>query len=255
MPYVTSGQSQLYYEVHGEGPPLVLAHGVGGNHASWFHQVPALRPQYTVITIDHRAFGNSADVEGIGQDGYLDDLERLLDALKLENVTLVGQSMGGATCAAFCIRRPRRVRALVHADSLAGVVLPEPHAARLAENNASTRELSQLERVLGPQICREDPARAFLYLQIASFNAVALKTVRGRAPPWSPAALAATRIPVLFVVGEQDIICPPPFIAVLHAVVPGSQLVSIPGAGHSAYFEAPALFNQHLLDFLAEVHA
>jgi pimeloyl-ACP methyl ester carboxylesterase len=147
------------------------------------------------------------------------------------------------------------VRALVHADSLAGVTLSEPHATALASTNARTRELSQLQRVLGPGICREDPEHAFLYLQIASFNSVTLKSVKGRAPLWSPRELAHTGIPVLFVAGEQDVICPPALIAVMHRDVPGSRLQVIPGAGHSAYFEAPRAFNQHVLKFLAEVHA
>jgi 3-oxoadipate enol-lactonase len=255
MPYFNSGHSKLYYELRGEGPAVVLAHGVGGNHASWFNQVPSFAQCYTTITMDHRSFGNSGDVEGIGQSGYLDDLLRLLDELKLERVSLVGQSMGGATCAAFTCRHPQRVRALVHADSLAGVRLPEPHATALADTQARTRDLSQLERVLGPEICRREPAHAFLYLQIASFNAVTLKTVKGRAPVWSPEELAHTHVPVLFVVGALDIICPPELISVMHRGVPGSQLQVIPGAGHSAYFEAPELFNEHVLKFLVEVHA
>jgi len=254
MAYVISGHSKLYYELHGEGPAVVLAHGVGGNHASWFNQVPSFAQHYTTITFDHRAFGNSQDTEGVGQAGYLDDLQKLLDELKLETVSLVGQSMGGATCAAFACRYPKRVRALVHADSLAGVRLPEPHAATLASTNACTRDLSQLERVLGPEIRQRSPEQAFLYLQLASFNAVNLKTIRGRAPSWSPGELAQAGIPVLFVVGEQDIICPPALITVLHQEVPGSQLQVIPGAGHSAYFEAPGFFNQRVLRFLAEVN-
>ena len=254
MPYFPSGQSKLYYELHGEGPAVVLAHGVGGNHASWFNQVPSFAQSYTTITFDHRAFGNSDDIEESGQAGYLDDLLRLLDMLKLDAVSLVGQSMGGATCAAFACRHPNRVRALVHADSLAGVILPEPHASTLASTNARTRDLSQLERVLGPDICRRDPEQAFLYLQIASFNGVTVKTVRGRAPAWSPQELAQTGLPVLFVVGEQDIICPPALIMAMHGAVPSSQLQVIPGAGHSAYFEAPGIFNRHVLKFLSEVH-
>jgi len=254
MPYFVSGHSRLYYELSGQGPAVVLAHGVGGNHASWFRQVPSFAQHYTTITIDHRAFGNSGDIEGIGQSGYVDDLVRLLDELQLERVSLVGQSMGGATCAAFTCRHPRRVRALVHADSLAGVRLSEPHATALGAVQARTRDLSQLERVLGPEIRRREPEQAFLYLQIASFNEVTLKTVQGRAPSWSPGELARTGVPVLFLVGASDVICPPDLIEVMHREVPGSQLQVISGAGHSAYFEAAPLFNQHVLKFLAEVH-
>jgi 3-oxoadipate enol-lactonase len=250
MPYVTSGQSQLYYEVHGEGPAVVLAHGVGGNHASWFNQVPTLSKRYQTIVIDHRAFGNSNDVEGIGRSAYVDDLALLLDELKLPRVFLVGQSMGGGTCAAFTCRWPERVRALVHADSLAGVVLPPPYGEQLAKVNADTWGLSQVERVLGPEIRERSPEQAFLYLQIASFNSVALKTVKGEATKWTPAELAASGAPVMFVVGEQDIICPPPLVRAMHEAVPGSRFEIIPVAGHSSYFEAHEAFNAVLLDFL-----
>ncbi|HEX4197378.1 MAG TPA: alpha/beta hydrolase [Caulobacteraceae bacterium] len=250
MPYVSAGRSRLYYEVHGEGPPVILAHGVGGNHASWFNQVPTLAQRYQTIVIDHRGFGNSDDVEELGRSAYVDDLALLLDELQLPPVFLVGQSMGGGSCAAFACRWPERVRALLHADSLAGVVLPPPHDNALAKLNAATWGLSQVERVLGPDIRARSPEQTFLYLQIASFNSVSLKTVKGEMPKWSPAELAASGVPTLFVVGEKDIICPPALVRVLHEAVPGSRFKMIPVAGHSAYFEAHEAFNAVLLDFL-----
>ena len=82
MPYYAAGQSRLYYEEAGEGGlAVVLAHGVGGNHASWFNQVPTLSGKFRTIAFDHRGFGNSDDVEGIGASAYVDDLERLFDEL------------------------------------------------------------------------------------------------------------------------------------------------------------------------------
>jgi pimeloyl-ACP methyl ester carboxylesterase len=251
MPYAAAGASRLYYEAWGEGPPLVLAHGVGGNHASWFNQVPTFSKRYRTIVVDHRAFGNSTDEEGQGRSAYVEDLARVLDEVGVERAFLVGQSMGGGACAAFACRFPERVMGLVHADSLAGVTLPAPHGEALERVNASTWNLSQAERVLGPVIRAEDPERTFLYLQIASFNSVSLKTVKGRPEPWSPAGLAAAKVPVLFVVGEHDVICPPDLIRVLHEAVPGSRMAVIPAAGHSAYFEAHAAFNACVLDYLA----
>ncbi len=107
-----------------------------------------------------------------------------------------------------------------------------------------------MERVLGPVVRAKDPERTFLYLQLASLNSVALKTVKGDPVKWSPAELAATGVPVMFVVGEQDIICPPPLVRAMHEAVPGSRFEIIPGAGHSAYFEDHEAFNALLLDFL-----
>jgi pimeloyl-ACP methyl ester carboxylesterase len=252
MPYVTSGQSRLYYEDVGEGSAVVLAHGVGGNHASWFNQAPTLSKRYRTISIDHRAFGNSEDVEGIGASAYVDDLERLLDELKLDQVFLVAQSMGGGTCAGFTCRAPKRVRALVHCDSLAGAVLPAPYDAEYAKVNAANDGLSQAQRVLGPRILRSDPERTYLYLQIASFNSVTRKTLKGQMPKWTPAELAAADVPILFVVGEDDIICPPHLIRVLHEAIPGSRFEILSGVGHSAYFEDHAAFNTLLMSYLAE---
>jgi 3-oxoadipate enol-lactonase len=254
MPYVPAGASKLYYEEYGDGPPVVLMHGIGGNHASWFNQVPTFSKRYRTIVVDQRAFGNSTDAEGLGRSAFVDDLEILLDALGMERVCLVAQSMGGGTSAAFTCRFPERVRALVLADSLAGVELPEPHASELAKVNGQTADLSQAERVLGPIIRAEDPERTMLYLQIASFNSVRLKTVKGTMPKWSPAELAAAGTPILFFVGEDDVICPPALVRAMHDLTPGSRFVQVARAGHSAYFELPAAFNEAVLAFLEDVH-
>ena len=59
MPFANINGIELYYEVHGEGPALVLAHGGGGSHLSWWQQVPEFSQTYKVITFDHRSFGHS----------------------------------------------------------------------------------------------------------------------------------------------------------------------------------------------------
>jgi 3-oxoadipate enol-lactonase len=250
MPYVTSGQSRLFYEDFGDGPAVILAHGVGGNHASWFNQVPTFSKRFRTIVIDHRAFGKSEDVEGIGASAYVDDLARLVDELKLDQTFLVAQSMGGGTCAGYALRHPERLAGLVLADTLAGAILPEPYAAELAAVNAANDGLSQAERVLGPRVRSEDPERTFLYLQIAGFNSVSRKTLKGQMPRYAVADLARLAAPILFVVGEDDVLCPPRFMKVAHELVPGSRFEVIRGSGHSAYFEDPGTFNAVVLGFL-----
>jgi pimeloyl-ACP methyl ester carboxylesterase len=253
MPFITAGQSKIYYEEYGEGPAIVLAHGVGGNHASWFNQIPTFSKSYRVITFDQRAFGNSDDVEGVGRSAFVDDLKALLDQLDISRTALIGQSMGGGTVAAFTCRYPQRVGALVHCDSLAGVKLDEPYASRYRKLADETYNLSQVERVLGPTTRANDPERTLLYLQIASFNSVSLKTVKGAPAPWSPQEVAATGTPVMFLVGEEDVIAPPEFVRAMHDQVPGSRFVEIKKSGHSAYFETPAEFNRVVLEYLASV--
>lgn len=253
MPLLEVGRSVLRYDVEGLGSPLVFAHGVGGNRVSWFNQIPHFRTKNRVVTFDHRAFGGSTDVERKGRSRYVQDLLALLDDLAIDRAILVGQSMGGGTCAAFTCQHPERVRGLVIADSLAGVSVAEPLASTLLETRKANRDLSQLERVLGPVTRARDPEHSLLYLQLATFNSVDTSTVRGTMPGWSPEALAKTGVPIAFIAGEDDVLFPPDQIAAVCAQVPGARFELIPEAGHSAYFEQPRIFNAILDNFIADL--
>ncbi|RVT92946.1 alpha/beta fold hydrolase [Sphingomonas crocodyli] len=250
MAFLQVGASRIRYDAYGDGPALILAHGVGGNRVSWFRQVPHFSQRYRVVVFDHRAFGGSEDVEGEGRSRYVGDLLALLDELEIETAILVGQSMGGGTCAAFTCQYPHRVRALVVADSLAGIQVPEPLASALRATSEANRQLSQVERVLGPSIRLKDPESTHLYLQLATFNSVNVHTVRGVMPRWSPAVLAEAGVPTLFVAGQSDILFTSAQIAAVQALVPNSHFIEIEDAGHSAYFEQPARFNAALDAFL-----
>jgi hypothetical protein len=85
---------ELYYEVHGEGPALIFAHGAGGNHLSWWQQVPALAQSYRCVTFDHRGFGLSREQPGgPGARAFVDDLRALLEHLGIERG--IGRAIDG----------------------------------------------------------------------------------------------------------------------------------------------------------------
>jgi 3-oxoadipate enol-lactonase len=251
MPYLERGASRIYYETHGEGTPLVLLHGVGGNHASWFHQVVAWRNHAQVITFDARGFGNSTDVEQLGRAAFADDLEALLDHLQLERVALIAQSMGGGAAVTFTARSPERVRALVLADTLVGLDLPDDIAARMKDVAARTADLTQLQRVLGPTFTDAHPAYAYLYTALASFNDTNVRTLRGEQPLTSLATLDACGVPVLFVAGVEDVLFPPQEVRDIQRRMSRAGYLEIADAGHSAYFEAPHVFNGKVGAWLA----
>jgi len=104
----------LHYEVTGSGPALLFAHGLGGNHMSWWQQVAHFAPHYTCVAFAHRGFTPSDAVPG-GPDpsDYAGDLAALVDHLDFADVRLVGQSMGGWTVLEYAIARPDKVKALV----------------------------------------------------------------------------------------------------------------------------------------------
>lgn len=251
MPTVSIDGFQLYYETHGEGFPLVFAHGVGGNHASWYNQVAALSRAYKVIVLDQRGFGNSRDVAGgPGRSRFVEDVRVLLDHLEIEKAVLVAQSLGGGTCTGFTVKYPARVAGLVLADTLLGLALPASLEPLRAEAAKKTERLSQIERVLGPAFRRQEPALSVLYRQLASFNMVNRATLTGSFSTHSLDELEATGVPILFIAGSEDVLFPASIISAVSRLVPGSRYVEVPEAGHSAYFEAPGVFNDALVRFL-----
>ncbi len=253
MPYCPVNGIQLYYETHGEGAPVVFVHGAGGNHASWFHQTLAFAKSHHVIVFDQRGFGNSEDVEKRGRSAMVDDLAGLLDHLGVGRAALVAQSLGGGTCAGFTVRYPARVAGLALCDTLAGMRLPPDIAAAMDEVSKRTTGLAQVIRVLGPKTRERFPDLTLLYTQLASFNAYSVGNMPGAFAAVGVAALAATGVPILYIVGADDILYPPDCIRRVQATVPNSQLVEIADVGHSAYYEDSASFNRHLAAFLEKV--
>ena len=241
---------EMYFEVHGDGPPVVLAHGAGGTHMSWWQQVPVLSQKYKCVTIDHRTFGFSRDVKGgPGRRVFVQDLAGLLDHLGIQKTALVGQSMGGTTVLGFASAHPERVSALIMSDTTGGYTNPEITELRrkLSPGPAS------LDRAFAPDFAKREPARAFLYREISSLTTAYNPPVPATSSPALSTDIAPVldkKIPVLFIVGEQDQLIPPPIIEAMHKSMPGSQLVRVPGAGHSVYWEKPEDYNRIVTDFL-----
>ncbi len=256
MPLAKINNIDLYYEVQGEGPVLVLAHGAGGNHLSWWQQVPVLSQKFTCVTFDHRGFGYSRDLSnGPGPNAFVQDLTGLLDHLGIEKAILAGQSMGGWTVLGFASACPERVSALILCDTTGGVDDPE-----VVKQNANIQALSReslpqiLSRAYSAQFPQRDPARCFLYQQISALNIHVppnlVSTLLG--VKHQVETIVEQKIPTLFLVGEEDVLTPPQVMKKIQQRIPQSRFVKVPRAGHSLYFEKPEEFNRIVLDFLQE---
>jgi pimeloyl-ACP methyl ester carboxylesterase len=240
----------IYYEAYGDGPVLVFAHGMGGNHASWFNQVPFFSRWFKVVTFDHRGFGNS---EGeADRSRFSDDLKDLFEKLGIATAILVAQSMGGGTCATFAAQHPERVSALVLADTLVGLTVPEPLRQRMDAVRRDTSTLPQLDRVLSRKFREREPVLTYLYSQLNSFNGHARDSLRGGVPGISADQLSAIHIPILFLVGSEDILFPPDLVKSFQQHVLNSAYHEVAESGHSVYFEKPREFNAAVLTFLTQ---
>lgn len=252
MPKVQVHGMELYYEVHGDGPAVVFAHGAGGNHLSWWQQVPVFARQFRCVIFDHRGFGQSPDVpDGPGTQAFVEDLHALLDHLQMARASLVAQSMGGRTCLGFSLAYPDRVQALVLADTTGG--FSDARMAQLrADGEIALAGANPPPRTYARRFPEEQPQQAFLYEQIRLLNPPRHET--SVAGP-SIEQLQQLRTPTLLVVGEHDIIAPPAVIKMFQSYIPHARLVEVAGSGHSVYFEKPEAFNRAVLEFLTDVAA
>lgn len=239
--------AEIYYQTHGEGPAVVLAHGIGGNHAIWYRQIDALARSNRVILFDHRGFGLSRDLDGRGRDAFVEDLVALLDQLGVQKAALIGQSMGAGTCIGFAHQAPERVAALAICDSLHGMTENAAVKAIMDAARTKTAALDQVDRVLGAVAPRD---LAMLYRQIASFNAVDRHNLTGRFTARPATDLAGKGYPILFLCGTEDVIFPIEAVRLVQEEVASSFLVEVNDVGHSAFLEASVQFNDTILSLL-----
>jgi pimeloyl-ACP methyl ester carboxylesterase len=247
--------AEIHYEVFGKGPAVVFAHGLGGNHLSWWQQVAHFAPARTCVVFAHRGFPPSSPVSGsTAPDAYAEDLAALIGELDLKDVALVAQSMGGWTCLDYALREPGKVRALVMASTSGVVDFGQLKNAEVDEwSRRSPGALAELKSrgihpASGERMAREQPALAQLYWQIsemapASFREDVRVCIRGqRKQP--PALLGKLPMPVLFITGDEDWVFPPAAGPALARLAPKGSAVRVAQAGHSVYFERAAQFNE-----------
>jgi pimeloyl-ACP methyl ester carboxylesterase len=256
---------RLYYEVEGSGPFLVFAHGLGGNHMSWWQQVPHFSARYTCVTFSHRGFAPSSGPPGGPEpSAYRGDLAALIDHVGARDVRIVAQSMGGWSALDFAFAHPTRVRALVLASTAGGIAWPRfpfsdaDQAERWRrDGEAASSDLFArgLHPAAGERMAREQPATHYLYRAIDALSADLDKQVlRGRlmAALTRPADdLRTLNVPTLWLTGAEDIVYPPFVSVALAPTMPNARLESVREAGHSVYFERPEAFNRIVGDFLA----
>lgn len=261
MPHAHVNGIDLYYESYGGGDDVVVfAHGLGGNHLSWWQQIPAFGQRYRCVVFDHRGFGASLDApSGPGIRAFVEDFRGLLDHLGIDQTYIVGQSMGGFTALGFALAYPGRTRAIVMADTTFPYIGPETRAMMRRQGERARTAPDTLRGVAYSEAyARRDPEGAFLYDAISRLNPPRPDDFFApqRLPP-SPSEdeLASLSVPALFLCGAEDPLFPPSVMEAASALVPGSRLVVVPDAGHSVYWERPRAFNDAVLRFFEQCGA
>lgn len=262
---IRANGQELYFEIHGDGPPLVLVMGIGYDSSLWkLHQVPALSKRFTVIVFDNRDVGRSSRASQPYTIGDMaDDVAGLLDALEIHRAHLLSLSMGSMIAQEFALRHAERVSRLVLAGPEAAPARSAFHPIRawrwVKENDGSgeifaneqftwlfssafLRNAEAVQQTIAFLTSNPNPVRPEAYARQADaylrFDALA--------------RLGGITAPTLVIVGEQDLLTPPWIAREVANAIPNArfELIRGDGASHVVPLERPEEFNQLVTEFL-----
>jgi pimeloyl-ACP methyl ester carboxylesterase len=266
MPFVTANGVRMYYEIAGEGAPLLLIAGNGMDHTAFRDQVPSFAQHFRCITYDLRGIGKS----DVPEAGYtVPDMARdalaLLSALGFSGAHVAGYSLGGAIGQQMAIDAPERVKSLSLYSTFSHV---EPYLRRRYELLVkilveTTPELwamfttfsafgeeyinahdAEIEKEIALRVARwagpDAPSKIGL---LGHYDAILKHDVRTR--------LSEIGCPTWIAVGSSDPVAPPSYARYLHERIAGSQLRIYPGAPHRLLNFTPR-FTEEALAFLVE---
>ena len=257
MPSFRSSDAQLFYEVAGSGPDVVLLHPFPLNHNFWKSVTEQIAARYRLIMPDLRAHGESELGDGPATMQKLaDDLAVLCREVRITRAFFVGVSIGGYTLFEFWRRYREQVTALVLSNTRASAETPEARANRLAIAEKVLREGTagfieeMLQKLLSPVTLRNRPdiadAARRMMQQMSPEDIAGVQ--RGMADrPDSIPTLKTIDVPTLVLVGEDEATAE---AALMRQHVAGSRMQAIPRAGHYAALEQPDVFAGLLRGFL-----
>jgi pimeloyl-ACP methyl ester carboxylesterase len=275
MPIAAVNGTELYYEVAGQGEPVVLIAGLGLDHTYYAYAIPQLTRFAKVITLDLRGVGQSARPEGpYSMRLWAEDVSALLDYLGEKRAHVVGSSLGGCVALEMVDQRPEQVASLV-------LVAAFSELDRSLEVNFRLRiaivERLGMDEVLANHMMLWTLSRRFIETERGKRAADALlQSVRRNTPalyasflrailefgrvlpgqegePKVTERLSRIAVPILLVVGRDDILTPVSFSELIQQRIPGAELAVIPDCGHITFVEQPEESARLVVEFIDRV--
>jgi pimeloyl-ACP methyl ester carboxylesterase len=249
MPKIDRDGVKIYYEVHGDGPPLILTHGYSSTSAMWKGQVTALSRKHKLVLWDMRGHGQSdypEDPAAYSEALTVGDIAALLDTVGARSAVVGGLSLGGYMSLAFYRAQPERVSALLIIDTGPGFKKDE---AREAWNGRAHETALRFEREGLAALKSASAERSTVTHRDATGLARAARGMLTQRDARVIEMLGTIKVPSLVVVGAEDT----PFLAAsdyMAAKIPGARKAVIPRAGHAVNIDQPPAFIDAVLPFL-----
>lgn len=262
MPKMQVGDVELYYELHGEGTPVVLIGGLAGDARAWTKQIEVLSKNYQVLAFDNRGTGRSSAPEvPYTSRLFADDTIGLMDALDLPAAHVIGRSMGGAIVQEMAINYPDRMRSMLITASfgkldrygarilnnIKDVVINQGYEAAAGHQslfffppnyfNENKEEMDAIESLLADP---NRPLHGYVNSSLACTEHDALDR------------LGQVKCPTLVMAGSEDILCSAECAREVVKRIPGAELKIYEGASHFFLIQCYEESMKDIEDFLAK---
>jgi pimeloyl-ACP methyl ester carboxylesterase len=232
---------QIYYEIHGDGPPLILLHGGLGNAGYWEKQIPALSKKYKVIAMDSRGHGRSTFSEQpIGFALMASDVVALMDYLSIKKAHILGWSDGGIIGLDLALHHPDRLKKVIVYGANYNPSGVRPDIGESKKFNDYIEKAAKDYQTLSP-----DPTRWDAFMEN-------IGQMWASEPNFTAEQLGGITVPMLILDGDNDELIYTEHTKEMARLIPTAELALVPGAGHFAAWENPEEFNKIVLKFLAE---
>lgn len=255
-------RAQLYFEVAGDGPPMILLHAGVADSRMWDDQFAIFAEHFRVVRFDLRGFGRS--IMPAGEFSNHDDVAGLLDFLQIDRAVVLGISFGGKIAIDFALAYPQRVTALALVAPSLGGSQPSQRILDFWEAEEAALEKGDLETAVElnlrlwvdgiyrqPDEINPEVREKVAQMQREIFQIEMPEDVEEvRLEPTANGRLAEIAAPTLVLVGDLDLPEKVELTAWLAEQIPNAQHTVIPGVAHLPNMEKPARFNQLVLEFL-----
>jgi pimeloyl-ACP methyl ester carboxylesterase len=224
----------MYYEIYGQGEPLLMIHGNGGSISSFENQIPYFSKKYKVIAVDSRAQGKSEDLQdSLSFEMMADDFSALLDKLHVDSCYVLGWSDGGINGLLLAMRHPEKVKKL----AITGANLwPDSTAISAVDYKWGLNYYDTLGKM--PQTPEIIKTRKLVKLD--AFE-----------PHITREQLQQIKCPTLVIGGDHDIILTEHTVLIAKSI-PGAYLWVLPNSSHSTLIDYKGQFNKTVDDFFSE---
>lgn len=265
MPEVKVNDINMYYEIHGEGEPLILIMGLGGDHFRWFRILPLLTEHFKVVTFDNRGVGKT-DKPDIPYTMKMmsDDIAGLMDTVGIDKAHVFGISLGGMIAQNFALLHPNRIISLILGCTFCGgthtisneersgpgvldpslieTMLPEERALEMMPALYSREFIDNNQDFVNIQIeyAKNNPPDITGYRR--QMGAVTTHDTYDRLPE--------IKLPTMVIAGDKDVLISVENSRLIASRIPDSELVILKGMGHGFYTEANKETARILTEFM-----